>query len=180
MDLVWINALCLRAPICMGRRLLPLSPGHSVVLHAWGSPFVAGGREPTLVDLAAAVWICSQPATAIVARFDDAQMQREFRRLGLGSRKLDFPAECALFETYLLEFQRLPDRWEGEPSGSEGSRAPWQFMLVRAAMERLGLSRDAAWNASILEVSSLLISDDPDVLSPEEIAERDAILQELK
>ncbi len=158
MDPVFANAFLLKQPpLCLGRRLLPLSLGHSLVLESINSPLLghtlspqpsALSPQPSPGDLAVAVYVCSQLATNLSRTLDFAQEAAQFRAWGEKTTLEDATSDLVLFRAYMGVYLEAPERWQPEARGA-GPKAPWQYIVVNALRQHLKLSYDEAWNCPV-------------------------------
>jgi hypothetical protein len=132
-DPVFANAFCLRPPKVLGVQLVPVSPGHVIVLSHLRSPFVVPGREPADVDVATAVWVLSMPATRLIAT-PGRRLERRLGRLLRRVSRCDLVAERACLRQYFAEAHRAPECWEGGDAGRR-LKAPWPWVFVWTLME---------------------------------------------
>lgn len=148
MDHVFADAFLLKQPpVCLGRRLLPFSLGHSLVLEAIGSP-VLGAGECAPGDLAVAVMVCAQPATDLSKPLDFAKTAQNFREWGKSCDLAQFKDDLDAFRAYVAEFCTAPERWSSGGAG-RGPRAPWQYTIVTALRQHLKLGYNEAWNCPV-------------------------------
>lgn len=180
MDPIYETAFQPPAPTILGRRLLPFSLGHSVLLESGGSPFVdpAPKRKPNAGDLAAAVWICSQPAGKL--RFVLAEPDpKGITQWGMKQRRRGIPikAETERFVEYLNASLRMPQAWHDEKDARKIVTA-WQFSVVAALLES-GIQRAEAWDMPVAEALALYMAIQErrglDLVSPEDRAMIDAL-----
>jgi len=130
--------------VVLGRRLLPLSLWHLLMLEIAQSPYFAGGY-PTPKDLRLAVTICTTP----FPRLPDLSGRRLIRDW-LRSWRCLFPVEAAKFRAYLQDFNALPMLWTKEATRRAGAREPvglpWTLAIVANVCGSTGWSAETVWN----------------------------------
>lgn len=128
----------------LGKRLLPFSLGHELLLQRFDSPFALESKEtPILADLFTAVWICSHDFDTAVARFWLQETQDEMAAWGEELGAFDPFAKVKLLSDYIAQSTKEPDFWRGEGSNGKPPGAPWIQTLILANM-KLGYSRTEA------------------------------------
>jgi hypothetical protein len=135
------------SPVILGRRVLPFSVCHSMILHAAENPYWFG-RECRPEDLIEAVMVCSRTWEQNRERFAK-DGRREARRLAarLYLRK-EFQAAHEAFAAYLNDACDVTARELPDTDGGRELVAPWQFRIVPFLM-RHGMSESEAWNCPV-------------------------------
>jgi hypothetical protein len=152
MDSVFANAFCLPpTPTLLGRKLLPFSLGHSLLLESIESPVMdAGAVMPG--ELAVALWICSRPAvdpaTEHPPAVDRDAVAAEFDEWGRRTPRDQLAEALVIFRAYLAAFTEAPRRWESGKAGAAPA-SPWQYAVVNALREHLHCGYAAAWNTPV-------------------------------
>lgn len=143
MNNVWIAALLKTPPVICGRRLLPFSLFHSLILERIKNAYWRGG-EIDAQSLAEAVDICSRTWEQNVAAFDKFNV-RKLRRLAFYIVR-KFGTADAKFKAYVLDYNASIPREMGEQGRDLAS--PWQFRLAMFLMGK-GFSESEAWNMPV-------------------------------
>lgn len=153
MDPIYQTAFVPPQPVVLGKRLLPLSLGHLVLLDGAESIFVSQKptRRATAGDLAAAVWICSQKAGDLRMNVE-APDQAAMVKWGLDCRKFKFKAERTAFVDYITSSLRFPRAWYDDKSKTPV--AAWQFSIAGALIES-GVTRAEVWDMPVSEALAL-------------------------
>lgn len=128
--------------VVLGRRLLPLSLWHLLMLEIGQSPYFAGGY-PTPKDLRLAVTICTTP----FPRLPDLSGRRLIRDW-LRSWRCLFPVEATKFRGYLEDFNAAPMLWtkEGKEKPKGPAPVPLPFALeVATTLIGHGFAEDRVW-----------------------------------
>lgn len=123
----------------LGVRLRPFCIGHRLILEACENSLLNPFAEPSRVDLAQAVLVCSRP-------FDEAQPAGVLYRLKLirlATRKMDLLSEAEKFRAYVEQGSQFPVLKPGDGGRSPGG--PFLLRLVQWIMS-IGYSEQAAWN----------------------------------
>jgi hypothetical protein len=181
MDEIYITAFCPPQPVVLGKQLLPLSMGHTVLLEGGDSIFLRQqpGRDATVQDLAMAVWVCSQQASVLRFEQRDAPDTEELVQWGLDCRPADIDAEIRMFTQYLSSSLRMPRAWTD--SSSKAPVAPWQYSVAAVLIEA-GWERDYVWDGPIAEIlagfAALQERHGLDLVSPQEQEVIDAMEDE--
>lgn len=143
----------------LGFRLQPLTLGHLFVLHRIGSPFVRGG-DPVAVDLTNAVFVCCQ---------DWRKSERDIKAWwinffsflwGLACRKKDFNAEAQRFVDYLSGSIKAPKTKMVQGQKMSELATPPHIRLLARAMHVLHISKDAAMDMPVAELTILVMAID--------------------
>ena len=153
MQQVFKNALFHQEPTVLKRRLLPLSCYHVLVLMAADNPYVVKQvPNPTLIDLAFGVAVCSRTREQCEIWLPADGMLDGIKAWGKTCRKMDFRAEGLSFENYLADYSAFPDRWSKTKTPTP-CQHPWPLLVVVTIMPMVGESR--AWNMPLPEAISL-------------------------
>lgn len=138
----------------LGKRLRPFSIWHALLLTQEASPFTMGGGVARVAppDLVKAVSVCRlrYPLSRPDGRMGGPRFSwRAFwRMLGGG-----FAREVEAFNTYLEDFQTVPEYTVVPPKSAGEARtpAPETLRLVRAVLACTGCSRAEAWDCPMGE-----------------------------
>lgn len=150
MQQVFKSAIYHRAPVVLGRQLLPLCLGHVYLLMAADSPYAVPKDEPPhLLNLAFAVAICSRSFEDCQSWIESPGVEAECAAWGASCEGMDFPAESDTFAAYLADSAVLPDK---APRGAVTPyRHPWPMVVAVSIMPLVGSSsiqsaESRAWN----------------------------------
>ncbi|MCG2681182.1 MAG: hypothetical protein L6455_14630 [Kiritimatiellae bacterium] len=136
----FIQSLTFNPPTVLGRKLMPFSSWHLLVLEAAGSPFVLGG-VPDIDDLVAAIWVCSHGFAEGITIAGDAPAIRKWAR---AQKKPAFTAARAAFQDYVNAAFCSPEYWSSSDGGE--IRAPACWHMATFAMRELHMTEQAAWD----------------------------------
>lgn len=130
---------------CLGRRLVPLTIGHLLLLRRVRSP-LAAGLLPDPADLALAVFICSRPWRRALAAVERPALG--WRLAGLGLRASWGMHRAALAFTRYLKAAMEGPRWWPVPRPGGGSdfemRSPYWATILVALQADLRMTHDQA------------------------------------
>lgn len=133
--LEWLHPLMPVTPKIFGRRLLPFSLGHSLLLRTGKNAYLCG-QTPTMLDLRMAVAICSrnwQQCHGLLLN------QGRLRWLALWSYFYNQANARQAFEAYLDDgIVNVPDHWQEEGAKNEPLKAPIEWHLARIACKEWG------------------------------------------
>lgn len=166
----------------LGQRLTPFSLGHLVLLRRFGSVFAVPGGQPTIDDLAFAVFVCSQTYEEAASALAAPALPERIKAWAGHLEPFDLVEKIALFERYLIAGSQCPEmnedgamhRQPGAPfihrvrivlqgrlnySSSEAMNCPWGLALwdyfgfwEMEGAVRLFSEEDAAQFAAALEL----------------------------
>lgn len=155
-------------PVLFGRRLRPLSLGHSYLCDALGADLDllkstrCAGWPLDTIGLAS--WVCSQPWRVSLHRMrteSPRRLQRELRRmgakLGRGHRDPGPAIKSAVdsFLGYLDAYLVIPDRFSDAKAGASALRAPWQTLVAAALSQGRPSEYEAAMEMPLGEAVGL-------------------------
>lgn len=141
------NAIFQRAPVVFGRQLRPFSLAHAYVLEAFESPYMRGGADPTIEDMALLVWVCSQDAYPFERLADemlDPRLQKRMAKWGRRVRSQDLAAEADKVRQYLMVAHDQPARYFREGALRKPSM-PWPLVIF-VRLKQAGFDEATAWN----------------------------------
>ena len=137
-------------PTILGRRLLPLSCWHSLLLMLAGSPWLKGGASDW-ADVVFGVWVCSR-AYDPAERWDFAKIAKEAVAWGKKNRGWDRDQAGALFAEYVDASFRFPSL--RTPANGADSGVPWPFRAVATVMHYMPqLTEEQAWNLPVARIA---------------------------
>lgn len=165
-------AQCLPEPVViLGQRLEPLSLGHVKLLRRIGNayteclhPFLRPVGNPTLQDLAFAIFICAQPYAEALCSIENGVKRPGWRgfikshwtvlefithwllRVKALDPSFDFPANSAAFMDYLKANSTFPDMHDPSDDDSRAPGAPFIQRVQIILQGRMGASRAEALN----------------------------------
>ena len=147
----WTKAALLEPPLICGRRLLPLSPAHTVILSAIGSPAwvggaLGGGDVLMAVHILSMDWRHGREWLSAGCRLPWLWASRWALRRGAVQRA----GESLL--NYLDDATHCPTH--AYKADGAGLKAPWQWHMVATLMS-LGMSEDEAWNCPLNRAACL-------------------------
>jgi hypothetical protein len=148
---VWLQALLASPPVICGRRLLPFSLAHALLLRKLGSPYACGGPERP-EDLLTALEICSRPVAALpgfLARPPSPRYLRRHARRWAGH----LTVAGASFRTYLGDFLVAPARFDSVTGAP--IRSPVEWYLAGLLMAEYGWTEQAAWDCPFAKARCL-------------------------
>lgn len=150
MDAKFLASIFAAPPKILGRQLKPFCCGHAATLAAVNSPFLSDGKV-TPEELIVAVWVCSQTYEDGKSRFreEPVAIESECKAWGKSVGQWNFEAANALFQIYLSEHTRAPDRWKNKEA--KKGKAPWPLTIVTSLMQELNISLSEAWNMPLQE-----------------------------
>ena len=139
MNQAYINSYLHISPSTYGKKLSPLTVGHSLILDFISSPFFTG-KPITEQDLKTAVFFCSIDfQTGIKYLTDRNQLQKEIlnwsKEITKSKVVYDFQNEMETFKTYFEYYLKFPRRWEDKANNHE-SKVPWQYSVIWLLLER--------------------------------------------
>jgi hypothetical protein len=91
----------------LGVKLRPISIGSLIILNHSQSPFTCGGL-PSITDLMAAVFICSQTFKDALEGLDDPKFPKFISRWSRKAGKFDFSEKVKLFSDYMKDGTEKP------------------------------------------------------------------------
>lgn len=157
---------------CLGRRLMPLTIGHLLLLRRVGSP-LASGLVPDPADLALAVFICSRPWRRALAAVERPALSLRLLVLGLRA-SWGMQRAVQSLTRYLKSSLEGPRWWPvPRPGGSDlEMRSPYWATILVALQSDLRMTHEEAldvpvalalWKIAVMrerEGQVQLISDD--------------------
>lgn len=147
----WTQAVYVAAPVICGRRLLPFSLAHSMLLRAIGNPYAYRGVEATREELLAAVLICSRTREENrAALFAGGQRAGALLRWSWRWRKMSLATADASFRQYIKDHTRFAPHHElAEAPDAHEPAAPFEFHLHRHLCVNEGMGDEEAWNCGM-------------------------------
>lgn len=147
---VWTQSLLVSPPVLCGRRLLPFSLGHAVILRSISSPYAYVNVGSALSDVLTAIQICSRTTGQNRAALYGGKMPViSWVAWSMRWRGVKFDVVDASFRTYLADFTRQADRHPPKKRGRDLA-APVEFHLHRVLCEHYGYDPVAAWDVSLI------------------------------
>lgn len=172
--------------IILGQLLRPFALGHMMILKRMGNGFVCPGSIPTIDDLIAGVFICSQPVEEALEALQDPKLPSVLKEWGEKLGEFSFAEKFQAFHAYITAASTGPELYEPESAGRTPG-APFLQTLKVALQSELNCSPSEALNyplgAAVHDFCALkemrgglkIVSED----DLETLAEHERILKEM-
>lgn len=140
----------------LGRKLLPFSLGHYMLLRRFDCAFIADEeRIPELADLIFGVLICERNYRQGERLVNDAdaftKASHELGKSNEGIEYLGLIEKIKLFKDYIKDGSQMPPYWN-ESRETRISGQHWSQSMLVSLMSELGYSRIDALNAPLTQV----------------------------
>lgn len=133
----------------LGRKLLPFSVGHQILLEKFGSSYALGYTEaPGYSDLILSVFICSHTFEENLKQLKSRHLSLRLKLWGWYCGKFDVIEAMLFFRKYLDAHTNWPKRfWIERGTGGSSSGSPFIQSLKVRLQKDLGYSEAEALNA---------------------------------
>lgn len=147
---VWTQAIYATPPLIGGRRLLPFSLAHAVLLRALGNPYAYVDASATLAQLVQALDVCSRTRAENAVALFSGERPSIWRILSDARRwrNLDPSTADASFRVYIDDFTLRAAR-DTDAANGDDMAVPSEYHLHRHLCEVEGMGEEQAWNCSV-------------------------------